>query len=65
MEEMRMEKVRSYVKSAHLRKKWQGIWEKVEKRVLILPEQTQEDLLQDIREAVENRVAVMERAKRE
>jgi hypothetical protein len=65
MESVRMEKVRSYVKSACLRKKWQAILEKVEKRILMLPEQMQEDLLQDISEAIEKRVAVMERAKRE
>ena len=61
----RMEKIKSYVKSAHLRKKWTNIWEKVETRILKLPDQTQQDLLQDISEAVENRVAAMERASRE
>ena len=61
----RMEKIKSYVKSAHLRKKWTNIWEKVELRILKLPDQTQQDLLQDISEAVENRVAAMERAPRE
>lgn len=60
MEEM--EKVRSYVKSARLRRKWLGIWEKMETRVLSLPEQMQEDLLKDISGAVEGRVAVLERA---
>jgi hypothetical protein len=60
-----MEKVRNYVKSAYLRRKWQAIWEKVGKRILALPEQTQEDLLQDISEAVESRIATMERANRE
>ena len=61
----RMEKIKSYVKSVHLRKKWTNIWEKVETRVLALPDQVQQDLLQDISEAVENRVAAMERAPRE
>jgi len=61
----RMEKIKNYVKSAYLRKKWTNIWEKVETRVLALPDQVQQDLLQDISEAVENRVAAMERAQRE
>lgn len=58
----RMEKVRSYVRSARLRRKWLGIWENMEQRVLSLPEQMQEDLLNDVSEAVEGRVAVLERA---
>jgi hypothetical protein len=56
-----MERMRSYAKSACLRRKWACIWENVEKRILSLPEQMQTDLLKDIAEAVENRVAVMER----
>ncbi len=58
-----IEKIRRYVKSAYLRKKWVTIWEKIENRVLDLPEQMQKALLQDVSEAVENRIAVLEKAK--
>jgi len=60
-----MERIRKYSRQAIARQKWLRIWEKIEKRVSNLPEQTQQDLLEDIAEAVENRVAVMERAQRE
>jgi hypothetical protein len=46
-----------------LRLKWMHIWNKVEQRFKDLPEWAQDILLKDISSAVENRVAVMQKAK--
>ena len=55
-----MSEAQKYAKLVQLRQKWLNTWDKVDERVLNLPEWMQTIFLDDINTTVTNRIAVME-----
>ena len=50
----------SFGREAHLRRKWMRMWETLGERILKMPKWMQDIILEDINNAVKNRIAIME-----